>query len=437
MSDDPQLSGSEPMSAADTMADTNSAAPAAPESPSIEGSKSPSLRDLILSTAKEQGVTDDASGQAKEPDASTSSGKPASEKAAAKTTESEAEAELGPDGKPKPKRTDGRDDLGRFAAKESETAPQGEGTAGPSETPAPQHWSPKQREAFDKLPPEAKGIVMDLTKSNDAFLTRTAQAYAADRQFAQSVRSLITPEHRAQMQAAGMTSEADGFKYLVTLQDMATKQPREYLRRAMGWLKQDPRQVFPEFFTAAQGAQPGEEFIPPQQDVPDERFASMIDARLAPFTQAVQTLVDRTRTQDQQTAAQMGRMFESSVQSFQSAKDANGNLLYPHYERLRYAMADLMDHPHVKAIGDHQPGEQLKEAYQLALLGDPDLRNLMVEQEAERRVAERLKATDIERARRAAPAVRPAPAALSRTQARPTSIRDAVQSAAQELGMRT
>jgi hypothetical protein len=211
------------------------------------------------------------------------------------------------------------------------------------------------------------------------------------------VKSLIRDDHREQLRQVGM-SEVDGINHLLKLNDYATKDPAGYVRWVMTQARIDPRQAFPEYFTAGQD---GQAYQPPQ-----------IDPQFQQLQATVQTLQQREQARERDSRDRDAREYElrkssavDVIAKFRDATDESGTPAHPYFHQLEEVIAQLCKyHPTIKDIPDIS--ERLAEAYETAVSGNKDLRKSVLESEVARAKAEQRKQADVDKARRAAPAIR-------------------------------
>lgn len=318
-----------------------------------------------------------------------------------------------------------RDEKGRFA-KEGET-PKTEAkpdAAKPSTAMSPPaHWDAGKREAFGKLPPDGQKIVLDLAKASEAHLTRKSMELAEDKRFADGVRSLVTDDIRADMRAAGV-DEVSGIKALLDLHRAYRSNPASYVRRVAVMSKLDPRSIFPELHGGQQADQ-GEQ--PPA----DPRFTQLQET-----IQALQGKVGGFERERQEAARRQQETLESAagdvIAKFRTATDEGGGLAHPHFEEVKDEVAQLCaTHPRLKNITDM--GERLAQAYETAVYARPDLRSQIVETETQRKAAEARRQADVDKARRAQPAIKPTPGIAS-GKPKMNSLDDALSHAMRGIG---
>ncbi len=277
---------------------------------------------------------------------------------------------------------------------------------------APAHWDAEKREAFGKLEPEARKVVLGIAKDFEAGFQKRSTELAEHRQFSEEVRGLITDQHKSQLQSAGL-SEAQGITHLIKLNDFATRDFGGYVRWALNQAGVTPAQLFPELATAqpTPGVDPGQQlqpghpgYVPPQQQEP------AVDPN-HPLLEAVRQLHGRVQSFEEREQRTQEDATVDSIVRFREATDDQGNPTHPHYARVQKTMVGLVaNHPDISRIPDAT--QRLERAYELACLSDPEIKGEMVDAEVAKRSAERQQQEDLDKARRAKPAA-PAPATTS------------------------
>lgn len=337
--------------------------------------------------------------------------KPAPENAAAEKPEdgTETATELKAD---KTGRLHG--EKGRFAPKAGDAPPPASEAMS-----APAHWDSAKREAFGTLPAEAQKVVLDLTKSIEAGVTRKSQELSQKAQFAEAVLSAINDSDRQQLARAGL-NEAQGLDRLLQLNRMATQDPVRYARWFFETAGLRPEQVFP--VTGAPQAQPqGNAAAPPA----DSQFLHLNDK--------VRGLEGQLDSYRREREAEDLRQAQRVIDRFASQTDDAGNPMHPHFERVRQRVAGLLGaDPEILAIAD--PAERLTRAYETAVYADPDIRAQLIEADLQKKEAARQKQAEVEKARRAQAPVRSAPT-VSPSASRPKTISEAVDAAFERLGL--
>lgn len=223
---------------------------------------------------------------------------------------------------------------------------------------APEHWPAERREAFAKLPKEARELLLSQSRDLEKGFTRKSQELSEEARFAESVRKEFEPL-RDQLKMAGM-DEVAGIRQLVAAHQLLERDPQ----RGIEYLAQQYGVAAP---SQAQGQQPQQQ--PGQQNGQKPKY---VDPDIA----ALQSEIGQIRDQFGQmtNAQQQARMQEvqKQITEFQSAKDEAGNPAHPHFETVQNEMARLI-----------QAGvaSDLRDAYDKAVWANPDLRAQQIEAE--------------------------------------------------------
>lgn len=291
----------------------------------------------------------------------------------------------------------------------------------------PAHWDAAKREAFARLPDEAKQIVLDLGRSAEAHMTRRSQEHADERRFASSVRSLIHDGHRDQMRRSGIRDEVEGIETLLRINDWATRDPLNYVRWVARMARLDARTVFPELGGGAPAASPTAPMPPIAGAASDPRL-SQLEETIRALSGKVSTF-ERAQGEANRRRQQMLR---AAVARFRDASDEEGAPKHPYYARVEGTIADILaSHPQIRGIPDFS--EQLRQAYDLAVLADPELRERVLNRDSARRESERRREAEVEKARRAKAPIRSIPSTPPARKA--TTLDEAVRKAMGSLGM--
>lgn len=265
---------------------------------------------------------------------------------------------------PAPSRDDGRDERGRFAAKqaaeEAAADPAIAATApaeppAPTETPAPvapaieapQHWAAADKELFGKLPPDGQKFLLDRHKAMEGDYTRNMQAIAPLRKAAE--------QWQPYLQQIGASPE-QAFQALIGAEYALRTGTPEQKQQALRQLAADYE------ITLDQAAQPAvDEYQDPQVVALNQKLAQL-EAWKNSREQAEQQYQRQQQERQQQT-------LQSTIASFATEKTDAGTPAHPHYEVVRETMAAL--------IGSGQAPD-LKTAYDMAVWARPDLRQQLL-----------------------------------------------------------
>lgn len=283
-----------------------------------------------------------------------------------------------------------------------------------SDIKAPAHWPAAQREAFAALPPDARKSTLDFVKGFEADYTRKSTELAEDKKFSQSVRSLITNDHRAQMRRAGLSDE-QGIAHLVSLNDLYTRDPAGYVRMVVERSGLTPQQVFPQF--TGDGATQGQQ--PAQADSYQQLYG---------YLQTVHGELEGIKREREQATL---RTVNRSIERFAQDKDAEGKQKHPHFDQVQGKMVQLLSTPDYIAIEDY--GERLQAAYDAAVYLDPTIKSQIVDSEVQKRLREERQKQDVEKARKAKAPVKAAPVASGKQ--KPGNLNDAARQAMNMLGV--
>lgn len=180
---------------------------------------------------------------------------------------------------------------------------------------APQHWSAVDKEKFGQMPREAQEWAIERDRAMTADYTAKTQELAAQRQ-AHEPLNRVLEQVRPNLQRAGVSDD----QYISRLID-ADRRLQTDPAGAIKWLAANAGLDLSTL-----------EYV--GGDVPDPQIAALqqrIQGLEGHLTQAEQ------RIQEERQAETQGR-----IDSFAVEKDADGNLKYPHFERLRNSMGQLI-----------------------------------------------------------------------------------------------
>jgi len=256
---------------------------------------------------------------------------------------------------------------------------------------APPTWDAKRREAFGKLSPDAKALVLEITKATDSDYTRKSQELADDRKYAQSVRSLVTDEHRQMMQAGGFRNEVEGIAHLVKLNDWAAKDFPGYVRWAVQQWGGDPRSLFSDM-NPAEGGQLQQQQQPARPSTDPQVYETL------------RALAGRVDSFEQERRRNQERSADQVITRFRDDKDEAGNPRHPHFAQVESTLVNLLTSPAMLQIEDM--GERLQRAYDTAVAMDPSIRTQIFDSEVAKRLEAKRKEDDLAKARRAKAPVR-------------------------------
>jgi len=223
----------------------------------------------------------------------------------------------------------------------------------------PQHWKPEDREAFAKLPAEAKSVVLAQSKRMEAAHTARTQELAAQQEIAaryQELDQLFTPM-RDQLRLAGMT-ETQLVSQLLAARNVLAQSPVEGLKWLAGQYGIDLGQLV-------------DQYQDPDHQQPDPQFTQVAD-RLGAIEQQI-------LAQGQANAQAVNGRVLNEIDAF-----ANSN---PY-------VAELMTDMVALATADRVSGKapQLADLYERAKWSNPEVRAKLQQDQALAAEAERKKA---------------------------------------------
>jgi hypothetical protein len=226
---------------------------------------------------------------------------------------------------------------------ESETEP------APDALAAPKTWPAEQREAFEQLPDEQKGFMVQREQEREAAFTRKTTELAEQRKQLEGLNGVLAP-YKQQMQAHGI-SEAEYVSRLMSYDNALRQNPKQ----AISQLAQHYNVQLP---SGDSGADYADEYTA-------DSHTHELQQQLAQTQQQVSQLA---QSQHQERYRQL----EDQVEGFANQKDANGNLKHPHFEKVRERMSRLV------TAGETQ---DLMTAYNMALRLDDGLYKEALEKE--------------------------------------------------------
>lgn len=297
---------------------------------------------------------------------------------------------------------------------------------------APKHWPEGDKQAFAKMTREGQEIALKLAKNLEGGFTRKSQELSDKAKFADSVRGLFDDQTRNQLQMSG-TDEVGYIRYLDSLQKFATQKPVEYVKWAMQNLG-----VKPEQLGISQATSPSSQKT--DAELQDEKIAQLLAdpevAKLRSELQALKGIID----QEQQSKLQAQnaervnatRTLQTTIATFRQSLDEHGQLKFPHFDEVGAEMGALMAHnPELAKMPDGL--EKMEKAYDMAVFARPDLRESLIEAEAQKRLQGLQKKREAERAKKIT-SVKPAAGVVS-TKPKTNSLDDALSQAMSKAGL--
>jgi hypothetical protein len=296
------------------------------------------------------------------------------------------------------------------AETEPESDDEGADTEQQPEIEAPQDWDKATKDAFASLPTaEAKQALLGAYKNMQAGFTRKSQEHADKVRLAEAVRNQIDDQTKARIAAEGK-DEAGYISQLVGLERYARSNPVEYIKTAMQTLGVSAEHIG---------------IAPQQQAVQEDDYSDPDIATLRQQLSGLEgSLSQQVQSQLQQFQQQQElKQWQATVDQFATAKDAEGNTLRPHFDKVRGMMASLYTAPDYQSIAE--PSERLQAAYEAAVYAHPELRETAI-QEQTRKAAESARQKEaVERAKRAKQPVKTSPAPATQANSK-ASLRDII-----------
>ena len=203
-----------------------------------------------------------------------------------------------------------------------------EGSEASQEPPleAPRNWSEDVRSKFNNLPRDAQEYMLKRDKEMTADYTRKTQEVAEQRKSYESLDKVIAPM-RQHINASGV-GEAEYISRLLNA-DMA--------------LRNNPKMALKQL---AQGY--GIDLSSIEETV-DWNDTDPQIAQLKQQNQAILAELNQFKQQNLQSARQQT---EAQINGFANTKDDKGNLKYPHFDKLRVKMGNLIDAGEAKGLED-------------------------------------------------------------------------------------
>jgi hypothetical protein len=337
-----------------------------------------------------------------------------------------------------------RDNLGRFAKAGEQSSPdpappQNDKTAPPVQPPspaptgssseAPQHWSAEDKATFAKLPKEGQDFLLKRHNEMERDYQSKVQANATAVQFTQAVAPVFEhPSVTAALidyQTGGRVHPVDAIKQWAAFHVRAmSKDPNEragLLRELAQRLQLDPAAVFGQSNQSGNGLS--------EEDMKDPAIRYFAD-HVGKTSKDLQALRDQLqeigRQQTERASQESLRVIGWGIDQFADEKDAQGNLLHPHFDAVL---------PQVIELFQANPQRDLREAYEAAVWMNPQLRSTLIQQE---RQSVEQKAANERAAKAARMNVRGRTSPVAKPGAegdKPKGLRAVISAAADEVGL--
>ena len=208
-----------------------------------------------------------------------------------------------------------------------------------SKLEAPKNWSDDVKKVFDTLPVESQEFMIKRDKEMTSDYTKKTQDLAEQRKNIEALDKVLQPA-RQNIQATGI-GEAEYISRLLNADQALRTNPKMALRQL------------------AQGYGINLSSLEDESESwndPDPQIAQLMQQN-----QQIMAELNQFKQQNMQsTVAQT----EQTVEQFSTKTDANGNLLHPHFDKVRVKMGNLIDAGEAKGLDD---------AYAKAVRLDDDL----------------------------------------------------------------
>lgn len=274
-----------------------------------------------------------------------------------------------------------RDERGKFIAKDKSTteapvtgqAEVKDKTATPADDTAqaqpvvfPDAWSADWKAKAATLPPDQQNLLVEQYKAMQGSYTQKSQELAQQRKEHEPLLTTVN-KWNGYFQQVGMTPDK-AIEYLLNAEYMLRTGTPEQKQAALAAIVRD-------YGLSQTGQQPA--------------AYSQRDPEVADLRQRLSALQDTIENSEQQK-------LKSEIDAFSQAKDQNGQILHPHFDRVRETMGRLLDSS--QAI-------DLETAYAKAVRLDDELFKQTVESERKRVADEADKARQeaVDKAKRAQP----------------------------------
>lgn len=286
-----------------------------------------------------------------------------------------------------------RDEKGRFAPKESETAAAPEGTSDeqpqvpstePQQNAQPEiseghfrGWTPEQRAAFQALPPEAQKVALDVVQGRDKFYGEKLAEYDHSLRAISPLVNAVQP-------------------HLGRIQNI-TRDPSEYVAHV---LNMDYKLQFAPYAEKVQllselaqkvgvpiAVQPPDPFSTDPTQVGGEAYPVIHDLQ-----NQIRQLTSQVQSFQQRNESALQQQTQSEVLRFSSQTNADGSPKYPLFEQVKRSMGELLD---------AGKANTMEEAYAIAAKPIEDAIQARIA--AQSKAAEAASQAALERARKARP----------------------------------
>lgn len=264
----------------------------------------------------------------------------------------------------------------------------------------PQHWPKDFKKDFEKLPVEAQHLLYDRHKELEGDYTKKTQGVAKYRKRQEAFDEILKP-HMDDFSRAGM-DEVGAVRQLLAAHDYLRKDPKQ----AIQWLAKNY----------------GVDMSEVGMDTAEDEYA---DPQVKALQQQVAQLQGFLNQQQQTQMQSVQQDTQSMIDKFASAKDADGNPKYPHFEEVRDRMGVLIQ---------GNQAQDLESAYEMAIYADPKLRQSLMDNYAATKTQKEVKTEAVKKAKKAQRStVRGNPTPAEKALPTGLSVRDTILKSIQQL----
>ncbi len=222
---------------------------------------------------------------------------------------------------------------------------------------APEAWPNESKEAFNSLPREAQQTLLDQSKNLERGYTKKFQEIAEIKREHEAIASLFQPLE-GQMRAANVNREG-AIRGLLEAQSLLNSNPLQGLRQLVSTYGRDGAAQIVQSLAQEYGV------LAPAEGQAEEEY---IAPEVVELRNQVNGLTQKIEQQNQQTIQQQQDAIQKQISDFANKTDDAGNLLHPHFEKVRGTMGSLITAS--EAAGQSMTLEQ---AYTKAVRSEDDL----------------------------------------------------------------
>lgn len=238
---------------------------------------------------------------------------------------------------------------------------------------APARWTKKQKEWFNGLDSKFQQQLIDNDKNIQADYTRKMQEIGQERQRYQGLEEVLSPR-REVWQRAGMTDQ-QALQSIMSYWDLANRDPMQFIQVVAQERGIDLAQMYQPTpqdiarYIAEYGDDDGEgqsQVVPAQVQARLDELAQ----QNAQLQQYVQQIGGTVTNQQHREMHEVQTSANQALAQFQAETDDSGNPAHPFLDDVRQDMSALLR---------SGQANDLKEAYDRAVWGRPDLRGKLLE----------------------------------------------------------